>query len=101
MVNETNGLTHLVRSAPHHFQAKITTRSRNTEVEKSKIRQRSDVHTCYMSEVAELSISLVSQRDDDLDQLSAIEAQRRFGITAVTVHVLTGRHTHKGGKCNR
>ena len=60
---------------------------------------RRHVHTCYMSEVAELMISLVSQRDDDLDQLSAIEAQRRFGITAVTGHVLTGRQ--KGGKCNR
>ena len=41
-----------------------------------------------MSEVAELRISLVSQRDDDLDQVSAIESQNRFGITAVTGHVL-------------
>ena len=39
MVNETNGLAHLVRSAPHHFQAKITTKSRNTEVDFFKIRQ--------------------------------------------------------------
>ena len=51
-----------------------------------------------MSEVAELRISLVSQRDEELDQVSAIEAQKRFGITAVTGHVLTGRQ--KGGKCN-
>ena len=52
-----------------------------------------------MSEVAELTVSLVSQRDEEVDQVSAIEAQKRFGITAVTGHVLTGRQ--KGGKCNR
>ena len=57
------------------------------------------MHTCYVSEVAELRISLVSQRDEELDQVSAIEAQKRFGITAVTGHILTGRQ--KGGKCNR
>ena len=47
----------------------------------------------------ELTVSLVSQRDEEVDQVSAIEAQKRFGITAVTGHVLTGRQ--KGGKCNR
>ena len=44
-----------------------------------------------MSEVAELRISLVSQRDEELDQVSAIEVQKRFGITTVTGHVLMGR----------
>ena len=41
MANETNGLTHLIRSVPHHFRAKITTKSRNTEVDFLKIRQMS------------------------------------------------------------
>ena len=43
----------------------------------------SDVNICYMCEVAELRFSLLSQRDEVLDQLSAIEAQTRFAITAV------------------
>ena len=43
-----------------------------------------------MCEVAELKVSLFSPSDEELGQLSAIQAQMGFQITAVTGHVLTG-----------
>ena len=42
-----------------------------------------------MCEVAELKVSLLSPSDEELGQLSAIQAQITVRITAVTGHVLT------------
>ena len=43
-----------------------------------------------MCEVAGRKASLLTPSDDELGQLSAIQAQMRVRITAVTGHVLTG-----------
>ena len=48
------------------------------------------VSICYMCEIAELKVSLLSPSIEELGHLSAIQAQMGFRIAAVTGHVLTG-----------
>ena len=47
-------------------------------------------HLLYICDVAERRLSLLSPSDEELGDLSAIQAQMGFRITAVTGHVLTG-----------